>query len=72
MAHLTPREYDLLERAIMDGRRVAIVRGGREVVVIPLRLFMRNGREVIESRHPTTGDLMTSVIENVDAIEVLP
>jgi len=72
LAHLTPREYDLLERAIMDGRRVAIVRGGREIVVIPLRLFMRNGREVIESRHPTTGDLMTSVIENVDAIEVLP
>ena len=72
MAHLTPREYDLLERAIMEGRRVAIVRGGREVVVIPLRLFMRNGREVIESKHPTTGDLMTSVIENVDAIEVLP
>ena len=72
MAHLTPREYDLLERAIMDGRRIAIVRSGREVVVIPLRLFMRNGREVIESKHPTTGDLMTSVIENVDAIEVLP
>ena len=71
MAHLTPREYDLLERAIMDGRRVALVRQGREVVVIPLRLFMRGGREVIESRHPTTGDMMTSVIEDLDAVEVL-
>ena len=72
MAHLTPREYDLLERAITKGRRIALVRGGREVVVIPLRLFMRDGREVIESRHPTTGDLMTSVIENLDGVEVLP
>ena len=72
MAHLTPREYDLLERAIIEGRRVALVRQGREVVVIPLRLYMRNGREVIDSRHPTTGDLMTSVIENLDGVEVLP
>jgi len=56
----------------MEGRRVALVRQGRELVVIPLRLFMRDGREVIESRHPTTGDLMTSVIENLDALEVLP
>jgi hypothetical protein len=72
LAHLTPHEYDLLERAIMDGRRVALVRQGREVVVIPLRLFMRNGREIIESRHPTTGDLMTSVIEDLDGLEVVP
>lgn len=72
MAHLTPRDYDRLERAIMEGRRVALVRQGREVVVIPLRLFMREGREVIESRHPTTGVLMTSVIENLDGVEVLP
>ena len=72
MAHLTPREYDLLERAIMDGRRVALVRQGREVVVIPLRLFMRNGRETIESRHPTTGDLMTTMIEDLDDVEFVP
>lgn len=72
MAHLTPREYDRLEKAIMDGRRVALVRQGREIVVVPLRLYMRDGREVIESRHPTTGDMMTSVIENLDAVEVLP
>lgn len=72
MAHLTPREYDRLERAIMEGRRVALVKQGRELVVVPLRLFMRNGREVIESRHPTTGDLITRVIEDLDALEVMP
>jgi hypothetical protein len=68
---LTPSEYDRLERAVMDGRRIALVRHGREMVVIPLRLFMRGGREVIEARHPTTGDLITRVIEDLDAVEVV-
>ena len=72
MAHLTPGEYDRLERAVMDGRRVALVRQGRETVVLPLRLFMRGGRDVIEARHPTTGDLITAVIEDLDAVEIVP
>ena len=72
MAHLTPREYDQLERAVMDGRRIALIKQGRDVVVIPLRLFMRNGREVIEARHPTTGDLITRVIEDLDGVEFVP
>ena len=71
MAHLSPRDYDQLERAVMDGKRIALVRQGRDVVVIPLRLFMHNGREVIEARHPTTGDLITRVIEDLDAVEFL-
>ena len=71
MAHLSPAEYDRLERAIMDGRRIALVRHGREVVVIPLRLFMQNGREVIEARHPTTGDVITRVIDELDAVEIV-
>ena len=72
MAHLSPREYDQLERAVMDGKRIALIRQGRDVVVIPLRLFMRDGREVIEARHPTTGDLITRVIEDLDAVEFVP
>ena len=72
MAHLTPGEYDRLERAVMDGRRIALVRQGRETVVVPLRLFMRGGREVIEARHPTTGDLIAAVIEDLDAVEIVP
>ena len=72
MAHLTPAEYDRLERAVMDGRRIALIRQGREIVVVPLRLFLREGREVIEARHPTTGYLITSVIEDLDAVEIVP
>jgi hypothetical protein len=72
VAHLSPAEYDRLERAVMDGRRIALVRQGREMVVVPLRLFLRNGREVIEARHPTTGDLITRTIEELDAVEIVP
>ena len=72
MAHLTPSDYDRLERAVQHGRRVALVRQGRELVVVPLRLYMRGGREVIEARHPTTGDLLTAVIEDLDGLEVVP
>jgi hypothetical protein len=72
VAHLTPGEYDRLERAIMNGRRIALVRQGRELVVVPLRLYMREGREVIEARHPTTGDIITSVIDDLEAVEVVP
>ena len=72
MAHLSPAEYDRLERAVMNGRRIALVRQGREMVVVPLRLFVRNGREVIEARHPTTGDLITRTIDELDAVEIVP
>jgi hypothetical protein len=72
VAHLTPSEYDRLERAVMDGRRIAIVRQGRETVITPLRLFMRDGRETIEARHPTTGDLFTVIIELLDSLDVIP
>ena len=72
MAHLTPAEYDGLERAVIDGHRIALVRHGREVVVVPIRLSLRDGREVIEARHPTTGFLIVETIEELDSIEVVP
>jgi hypothetical protein len=72
VAHLTPGEYDRLERAVIEGRRIALVRQGRELVVVPLRLFMREGREAIEARHPTTGDVIIRVIEDLDAVEIVP
>lgn len=71
MADLTTRDYDQLEAAVRDGRRLAIVRQGREIVVVPMRLLLRSGREVIEARHPTTGDLLTFVIEDIDGMEFI-
>lgn len=71
MAHLTPADYDRLERAVIDGRRLVVSRAGREVVVLPLRLNVRGGREEIEARHPTTGEPVVIAVDEMDRFEVV-
>ena len=71
MAELTHRQYDQLERAILDGRRIAVYRRGTEYLVIPARLRVEGGREAVEAVHPTTGELITLYIDEVDSIEVV-
>ncbi len=68
---LTVKQYDALERAISDGRRISIFRRGTEFLVIPVRLVLRNRRECIEARHPTTGDHLTLWIDEADAVEIV-
>jgi hypothetical protein len=72
MAHLSPSDFDRLEHAVEAGRRISIVRQGRELVIVPTRLFQRDGRETIEARHPVSGVLLTLRIDDLDAIEVIP
>ena len=71
MAHLTHAQYDALERAVTDGRRIAIYRRGTEFVVVPRRRRLDRGREAIDSVHPTTGDEITFFIDEVESIEVV-
>lgn len=72
MAQLTHAQYEVLERAIVDGTRIAIRRRGRrEYVVIPLRLRLVDGREAIETRNPTTGHEMTVYLDEVDSLEAV-
>ncbi|MGH7719579.1 MAG: hypothetical protein ACREON_12150 [Gemmatimonadaceae bacterium] len=71
MAQLTHEQYDALERAIIEGRRIAIYRRGTEYVVTPRSLLLREGREVIEANHPTTGESMSFFIDQVDTIQVI-
>ena len=71
MAHLSPEAYDRLERAIIDGRRLSVYRRGTEYLVIGERLCLRNGREAIEAVHPTTGERMTFVLDEIDSFEVV-
>lgn len=71
MARLTVAEYDALEDAIRDGRRIAVRRLRQDVIVIPLRLVIRNRREAIEARHPTTGDRVVLMIDEAERIEVI-
>jgi hypothetical protein len=71
MVQLTVRQYDDIEAAIRDGRRVVVTRRHQDVIVIPERLAIRNRREVIEARHPTTGDQLVLFIDEVERIEVV-
>lgn len=71
MAQLTVAQYDALEAAIRDGRRILIRRRRQDVVVVPERLILRDRREAIEARHPTTGDRLVLYIDEAESFEVV-
>jgi hypothetical protein len=72
MAQLTHQQYETLERAVVDGTRLAVRRRGRrEYVFIPLAVRVRDGREVIEARNPVTGHDLTIFLDEIDGIEVV-
>ena len=71
MAQLTVVQYDALENAIRDGRRILVRHRRQDVMVVPERLVLRNRREAIEARHPTTGDRMVIWVDEADGIEVI-
>lgn len=72
MAQLTHQQYDILERAVMRGLRVAITRQGRrEVVVIPRRLRSADGREAIDAQNPVTGLDLTIYLDEIDRVEAV-
>src|SRR6266700_4192193 len=49
---LSHSQYDELERAVDQGRRIVVIRRGTEYVVLPLGLRVVEGRELIEARNP--------------------
>jgi hypothetical protein len=71
VAELTHAQYELLERAVVNGQRIAVYRRGTEYIVVPERLALRGRREAIEARNPTTGDHLTLYIDELDALEVV-
>jgi hypothetical protein len=72
MAQLTHDQYDALERAVVRGNRIAILRRGRpESIIVPLSLRLQGGREAIDARHPITGQPMVVYLDEIDGIEVV-
>lgn len=71
MAQLTVADYDALESAIRDGRRVIVRRQHQDVVIVPERLILRNRREAIEARHPATGDRLLLWVDEAEGVEVV-
>jgi len=70
MAQLTSQQYDTLERAITDKRRIAVIRKGTEYIVVPSRLMVERGREAILARHPS-GSVMTFYLDDLESVEVV-
>jgi len=68
---LSTAQYDVLERAIVDGTRLAIRRRGTEYLVIPERLRVENGKEVIVARHPSTGHRLELVLDELEQLEAV-
>ncbi|MBX3174332.1 MAG: hypothetical protein KF709_07955 [Gemmatimonadaceae bacterium] len=71
MGQLTVKQYDALERAIVDQRRITVMRRGTEYTVIPERLALIKGREAITARHPSTGAALTLYLDEADSLEVV-
>jgi hypothetical protein len=71
MAQLTAKQYDDLERAVRDGRRVSVMRRGTEYIIVPLSLNLRSGKEALEARNPTTGDSMVIFVDDIESFVVL-
>lgn len=68
---LSPRQYDLLERAIADGKRLAVRRPTYELVFVPERIRSGRGGERVEGRHPVTGEPLTVALDDLDGFEVV-
>ena len=71
VTQLTAEQYDALERAIADRRRLSVWRRGTEFLIVVDRLRVTGGREALEAHHPTTGDKLTLYIDELQGIEVV-
>ena len=71
MAQFTHDQYEALERAIAEGLRIAVYRRGTEYVVIPAALRLVDGREAVEAVHPTTGERIILILDEIDGFEVV-
>jgi hypothetical protein len=71
VAQFNHRQYEQLENAVTHGFRISIMRRGTEYTVIPVRIHSVEGREALSARHPTTGEEMTFILDEVDRFEVI-
>lgn len=67
----THSHYDLLERAVRDRRRVALVRRGNEYVVTAVGLASVRQRDALVGRLPMTGEELTFVLEELEGFQIV-
>lgn len=71
MTEWTHKQYDALEGAIINGKRISAYRRGTEFVVVPIRLRVISGREAVDATHPSTGDAITLYLDEMESFEVV-
>ena len=71
MTQWNHKQYDALESAITNGKRITAYRRGTEFVVVPTRLRVISGREAVDATHPTTGDAITLYLDELESFEVV-
>jgi len=62
---------DQLEHAARNGRRVALMRRGTEYIVVALRVTSAGRHDVLVGRLPMTGEELTFILNEIDAMQVL-
>ena len=67
----SPERLDQLERAIRDGRRVAVMRRGTEYIIVALRVTVQGSREAFVGRLPMTGEELTFVLDDLEGFHVV-
>ena len=67
----TAQRMDLLERAVREGRRVAIERRGTEFIVIARSLTSIKARDAFVGRVPMTGEDMTFILDELDGFAIV-
>ena len=71
MKELTTRQYDALESAVTHSRRVSVYRRGTEYLGIPQKIWQDGRREAVSILHPTTGELITVYLDEIEHLDVL-
>jgi hypothetical protein len=68
----TADRLDQLERAVRDGRRVALTtRRGTEYIVIAVRLATAGRQDALIARLPMTGEELRFGLDDITAFQVL-
>ncbi|MBC7894207.1 MAG: hypothetical protein H7066_02285 [Cytophagaceae bacterium] len=67
----SPRDYDVLERAVARGGRLQLTRNGSQWIILAQRLLVLEGREALEARHPSTGESMRFFVDEIERIEAI-
>lgn len=62
---------DQLERAVRDGRRIAIMRRGTEYLVIATGPVNDAGHDAVEGRLPMTGEILRFRLTEIEHFELV-